>query len=168
MTNFTVSLGTFACGRDVYSPRVGCVDCADAYRRWLCAVQLPRCGEGHLAGSSSTSSSSPVPSATGRDGRPLVSPRPALVAQTAGTPPRNTNIPAKRENYDELLPCRETCTAVDRACPVFLGFKCPVVRYNADVSYGVGFVDSGRDGEQGGGTAGVAADRYGNVWCNEG
>jgi calcium channel MID1 len=64
-----------------------------------------------------------------------------------------------------LLPCLETCTAADRACPNFLGFKCPVVQFNAAASYGVGYVDSVNNVE-GGGVTGVAQDRWGNIWCN--
>ncbi|KAJ7284573.1 stretch-activated Ca2+-permeable channel component-domain-containing protein [Mycena rebaudengoi] len=67
-----------------------------------------------------------------------------------------------------LLPCIETCTATDRACPNFLGFRCPLPRFNAAESYGVGFIDSGIEGVQGGGTTGAWSDDYGNVWCSSG
>ena len=49
-----------------------------------------------------------------------------------------------------------------------MGFTCPVPRFNAAASYGVGFIDSGADGVQGHGVTGVAQDRWGNVWCNAG
>jgi calcium channel MID1 len=144
MDNFTVSLLTFACGRDFYSPLQTCSDCQAAYRRWLCAVQFPRCTEASTK----------------------TTPQPAFVAQPSGVPERSFNFPSSPTKFTELLPCLETCQAVDRACPVSLGFKCPVVRYNAAVSYGVGFIDGGS--KQGGGATGAAQDVFGNVWCNAG
>ena len=36
LSNFTTTLTTLACGRDLYSPLVSCADCQDAYRTWLC------------------------------------------------------------------------------------------------------------------------------------
>ncbi|CDO75915.1 hypothetical protein BN946_scf184873.g4 [Trametes cinnabarina] len=67
-----------------------------------------------------------------------------------------------------LLPCLETCNAADRACPNFLGFKCPLPQFTAADSYGVGYIDEGEEGVVGGGATGVAQDVYGNVWCNVG
>ncbi|KAF7983107.1 hypothetical protein HWV62_24051 [Athelia sp. TMB] len=150
MTNFTTTLSTFPCGRDMYSPLQTCADCQTAYRKWLCSVSFPRCSEE----SPSTSQSSQSPAVS------------ALVPQPANTTQRNPAIPPLQTDYTSLLPCLETCNAVDRACPNFLGFKCPVVRFNADKSYGVGFVDSGEVGVQGQGSTGSAQDRWGNVWCN--
>ena len=157
MSNFTTTLTTLACGRDHYSPLVTCADCQQAYRTWLCTVSFPRCGE-----SSSTS-----PTSTDSDPQAQV-PLPALQNVKAGAAPRNPALPAFSSDYETLLPCLETCNAADRACPAFLGFKCPLPRFTAASSYGVGFVDSGEDGDVGGGTTGVAQDVYGNVWCNAG
>lgn len=150
LTNFTVSLTTFACGRDQYSPLVSCADCQQAYRNWLCAVWFPRCSE-----------------AAPESGSDSQKPMSALQAQAPSATPRSPGLSPISSSYDVLLPCLETCTAADRACPNFLGFKCPITRFNAADSYGVGYVDSGADGVQGGGIAGTAQDRYGNVWCNQ-
>lgn len=94
--------------------------------------------------------------------------QPALTNVKAGATPRNPVLPAFSSDYQTLLPCLETCNAADRACPTFLGFKCPLPKFNAASSYGKGFIDSGDDGEVGGGSTGVAQDVYGNVWCNAG
>ncbi|KAF7799150.1 hypothetical protein EIP86_010381 [Pleurotus ostreatoroseus] len=158
LTNFTVSLTTFPCGRDDYSPLVTCADCQRAYRKWLCTVWFPRCSE------SSPSTSLSANSATNTAQQPVS----AIQALPASATPRSPGLQPFASSYDALLPCLETCTAADRACPIFLGFKCPLPRFNAASSYGVGFIDSGQDGQQGGGLTGVAQDRYGNVWCNEG
>ncbi|KAI0075020.1 hypothetical protein K474DRAFT_1460005 [Panus rudis PR-1116 ss-1] len=151
LTNFTVSLTTFPCGRDLYSPIVSCADCQAAYRKWLCTVWFPRCSE--AAPDTATDSQKPVS---------------ALQAQPASATPRGPSLPPFSSPYNALLPCLETCTAVDRACPISMGFKCPVKRFTANASYGVGFIDSGEEGEEGGGSTGTAQDRWGNVWCNMG
>ncbi|KAG2366019.1 stretch-activated Ca2+-permeable channel component-domain-containing protein [Suillus spraguei] len=132
MTNFTTMLLMFPCGRDLYSPLQTCESCQEAYRAWLC--------------SSPSSSFSPS------------SPTPALTLPQSGSNARNPFLPNVSFSYQTVLPCLEVCSAADRACPNFLGIKCPTPRFNAASSYGVGFID---EGEQG-----VAQDRWGNVWCN--
>lgn len=149
MTNFTTMLLTFACGRDLYSPLQTCADCQRAYRSWLCSVSFPRCSE-------------PAPTSQNNAQAPFS----ALQPQASGVTPRNPFFPVVNYSYTTLLPCLEVCNAVDRACPNFLGIKCPVPQFNADASYGVGFVDSGEPGVTGQGKTGAAQDRWGNVWCN--
>lgn len=166
LNNFTSSLLTFACGRDIYSPIQSCAGCQVAYRKWLCMISFPRCGE--FSSSSSTTTTSIITSTSSSSGSATSStiPTPALVAQTAGISARNENLPPFKSNYTALLPCLEVCTATDRACPNILGFKCPSTSFNANSSYGVGYIDSGKVGEEGGGSTGVAQDRWGNVYCN--
>lgn len=137
LNNFTISLLTFACGRDVYSPRQTCETCATAYRNWACAVSFPRCGEAP----------------------------PALNVQAPALAPPTRTMQGAAPAYSELLPCIETCQEVDRACPPMLQWACPDVAVNANWSYGVGFVD-GWDGDQGRGVPGVAQDQWGMSWCN--
>ncbi|OJA21143.1 hypothetical protein AZE42_04360 [Rhizopogon vesiculosus] len=148
MTNFTAMLLTFPCGRDLYSPLQTCESCQEAYRNWLCSVSFPRCAE---PPSSSSSPSSPTP---------------ALTAPQSGLNARNPNLPNVSYSYQTVLPCLEVCNAADRACPNFLGIKCPNPRFNAASSYGVGYIDSSTQGVFGGGSTGTAQDRWGNVWCN--
>ncbi|TFK68899.1 hypothetical protein BDN72DRAFT_820585 [Pluteus cervinus] len=157
LANFTISLTTFACGRDWYSPLMGCSDCQREYRKWLCAVSFPRCGESSaedpngVTNTSTSSGQQTIPS--------------ALVPQTPFAVPRSPSFPAIPGSYNLLLPCLEVCTAVDRACPNFIQFRCPTRKFNAGASYGVGYVD-GADGEEGGGATGVTQDQWGNIWCN--
>lgn len=148
MTNFTTMLLMFPCGRDLYSPLQTCESCQEAYRAWLCSVSFPRCAE---SPSSSFSPSSPTP---------------ALTLPQSGSNARNPFLPNVSFSYQTVLPCLEVCSAADRACPNFLGIKCPTPRFNAASSYGVGFIDEGEQGVLGGGSTGVAQDRWGNVWCN--
>jgi calcium channel MID1 len=167
LANFTTSLLTTACGRDAYSPLQSCADCQAAYRRWLCAVSFPRCSEFP----SSTPQQQPGQDGQGQgqdqqQGTFSVPPPPALLAQPSGMPQRNAAMGNSSANWTALLPCIETCYATDRACPVWLGFRCPRTKTTANESYGLGFIDS-QDGEEpGGGVPGAPQDRWGNVFCN--
>ena len=153
MSNFTTMLSTFACGRDIYSPLQTCADCQTNYRAWLCTVSFPRCSEPASGDTTTLTDTAQVPLS-------------ALQPQPSGSPSRNPYFPNASYEYTSLLPCLETCNAVDRACPYFLGVKCPTAKFNAAASYGVGFIDNGKGGEVGGGITGVAQDQWGNVWCN--
>jgi calcium channel MID1 len=146
MSNFTQSLLSFACGRDIYSPLQSCENCQEAYRAWLCAVSFPRCTEPAAAA-------------------PQSSVRPAIKSYEANNTTRSINIGPLGQNFSELLPCIETCQAVTRTCPSFLQWVCPLNNVNANMSYGVGYIDS-TDGEQGIGFTRASQDRFGNVWCN--
>ncbi|KAH9032281.1 stretch-activated Ca2+-permeable channel component-domain-containing protein [Lactarius pseudohatsudake] len=153
LTNFTTSLLTTACGRDAYSPLQSCADCQAAYRRWLCSISLPRCGE------------FPQTPSDPQQQQTLAVPTPALVPQMSGTTPRNAAL-GNAGNYTALLPCIEMCNAVDRTCPVFLGFRCPLPQFTAYASYGVGYIDSADGQVKDGGVPGVPQDQWGNVFCN--
>ncbi|KAL0577405.1 stretch-activated cation channel mid1 [Marasmius crinis-equi] len=180
MTNFTTSLTTFACGRDFYSPLQTCSDCQREYRRWLCTIALPRCGE---ASSTSTPASASAPASQGqsrrlfarllstRDDSQPQQPLSALAPQPSTASSRSPLLPPFNTSYNLLLPCIETCQSTDRACPVSLGFKCPPTnRFQkmANQSYGVGIVDGIEDDQEKLGTAGASSDIWGNVWCNGG
>ncbi|RDB24086.1 Stretch-activated cation channel MID1 [Hypsizygus marmoreus] len=175
LTNFTTSLTSFACGRDWYSPLVGCDDCQREYRRWLCSITFTRCGEPSPANPDSFTRSLPAPTATGlsalqpKDKNNPTAPQKvfsALIPQASDiSKARSPNLPAMGSQYSMLLPCIEICTAVDRACPSLVGFTCPTVQFNAAASYGVGYTDSA-DGDEGQGVTGGPQDRWGNIWCN--
>ncbi|EIW77795.1 hypothetical protein CONPUDRAFT_61634 [Coniophora puteana RWD-64-598 SS2] len=150
MTNFTTMLLTFGCGRDLYSPIQTCANCQRAYHRWLCSTSFPRCTERSPADTGSNEPNAPVS---------------ALLPQPSGSPTRNPLFPNASYSYTSLLPCLETCNAADRSCPYFLGFSCPTPQYGANMSYGVGFIDSGDAGVIGEGITGTSQDRWGNVWC---
>ncbi|KAF4622390.1 hypothetical protein D9613_009149 [Agrocybe pediades] len=172
LANFTTVLTTFACGRDWYSPIVGCDDCQREYRSWLCSISFPRCGEPSPASPDGFTAVPAPPSATGiaasLAGKGVSSPQQvlsALLPQQTRDPPRNPFFPPPTTPYRQLLPCIEQCYATDRSCPPFLGFRCPSTSFNAGASYGIGYIDSA-DGDKGQGLTGVAQDRYGNVWCN--
>ncbi|KAG8814126.1 stretch-activated cation channel mid1 [Serendipita sp. 399] len=165
--NFTASMKTFRCGQDLYSITQSCASCERAYRDWLCSVLIPRCGE---------VDPSPDPNVGPID------PPAALVARVMSSTNTTDSSPrvdqtvfggggAAVEQYNELLPCLETCHAVDRACPPVVQWRCPRKQFGAERSYAVGYVDNPGDdfsggGVEGGGTTGRSQDEFGNVWCN--
>lgn len=195
LTNFTTSLTTFACGRDFYSPIKTCSDCQREYRRWLCTIAFPRCGEASPSDPSfePPSQSSQTPQRRGRDLLARVAeaipltltktkrasnpnstsiPVTSALAPVASTAPsRSPFLPPYNTTYEVLLPCIETCQAADRACPYSLGFKCPPTGRFVDIarrSYGVGIIDGVGHDQERMGSAGVSEDPWGNVWCNSG
>ncbi|QRV81028.1 stretch-activated cation channel MID1 [Ceratobasidium sp. AG-Ba] len=165
LSNFTSSLKTFACGRDWYSPLQTCTGCQNAYRKWVCSIVFPRCGE-PIPDSALEAPQLAFndPNSNRRPDIPL--PQAALVTRNANAAPRSPFLPSLNVEYQELLPCIETCNIVDRSCPPLLKWKCPSVEVNADVSYGLGFIDSWDGRTERGGRPGVAQDEFGRVWCN--
>ncbi|CAE7189550.1 unnamed protein product [Rhizoctonia solani] len=173
LTNFTRSLRTFPCGRDWYSRLQTCSGCQTAYRKWVCSVVFPRCGEpipdeslrslpASLTSQLAFNDASGADN-TDSDSEPL--PQAALVERKDGVS-RSSFLPSLSATYNELLPCMETCFMVDRSCPPLLKWKCPSVLVNANSSYGLGFIDSWDGTFEGGGRPGVAQDEYGRIWCN--
>ena len=167
LTNFTISLSTFACGSDMYSPLVGCDDCQREYRRWLCAILFPRCSEPspeNLAFITPNPKSMGIVNAGPGPAQAVLSALLPVPSQPATT---DDSSPYIQGQHIRLLPCIELCTAVDRACPPFLQFRCPKSNFNGAATYGFGYID-GADGTQDGGLVTSAQDQWGNVWCNAG
>ena len=168
LTNFTISLSTFACGSDMYSPLVGCDHCQREYRRWLCANLFPRCSEPspeNLAFITPNPKSMGIVNAGPGPTQAVFSALLPVPSQPATTD--DGSPPYIQTQHMRLLPCIEMCTAVDRACPPFLQFRCPKNSFNGASTYGFGYID-GADGTQNGGVVTSAQDRWGNVWCNAG
>ncbi|KAL1673197.1 stretch-activated Ca2+-permeable channel component-domain-containing protein [Schizophyllum commune] len=114
LTNFTTSLSTFACGRDMYSPLVGCAECQRRYRDWVCGVGVPRCGEvGGVVGadgSEGTASGTPLSSkssSSSSSNNNATAPRAALVAQPSGKIARNPDWPEVGYEWVRVMPCLE-------------------------------------------------------------
>ncbi|KAG8817124.1 stretch-activated cation channel mid1 [Serendipita sp. 400] len=168
--NFTASLKTFPCGRDLYSIVQSCASCERAYRDWLCSVLIPRCGESDPSPDPNIGPINPpaalVLRVTDSGNTTDSSPR---LDQTVFTSPSSSSNTVQQ--YNEVLPCLETCHAVDRACPPMLKWTCPRKGFGAERSYGVGFIDKEGDDVSGGGfewagKTGRSQDSFGNVWCN--
>ncbi|KAF5360913.1 hypothetical protein D9756_004891 [Leucocoprinus leucothites] len=167
LTNFTISLSTFACGSDMYSFLVGCNDCQREYRKWLCAILFPRCSEPSQANPDFIT---PNPGSMGivnAGSDPAQAVMSALLPVPSQSPTPSGDSPYIQDPHMRLLPCIELCNAVDRACPPFLQFRCPTSKFNGGASYGFGYID-GPDGSRSGGLVKSAQDQWGNVWCNAG
>lgn len=107
----------------MFSLTVGCSDCANAYKQWLCSVSIPRCAD-----FSSNETYLMVRNA-GQDfingsSLPKDSPYRQSVVTNAS---RNTLIDTKIKPgpYKEILPCLDVCHSLVQSCPMSLGFGCP-------------------------------------------
>jgi calcium channel MID1 len=134
--NFTYSLQQIQCDAEqdsMFSLTVGCDDCAQAYKQWLCSVRVPRCAD-----FSSNESFLMVRNA-GQDfinGSSL--PKDSPYRQSAVTnSSRNTLIDTEIQPgpYKEILPCQDICHSLVRSCPMSLGFGCPTGQW-LNASYG--------------------------------
>jgi len=155
---FSTSLLSSACGRDLFSPVSTCADCFDEYREWLCRSIIPRCASQDQVVASQHRQD--ILQSTGglRDKIPMTRRRTRQSPRT----PFSAN---PTYSFDELLPCMDNCRRVDRKCPVFLGFRCPLRGINANESYAY----CGPEHEDGGSCEGEAdggSDRWGQTWCN--
>jgi calcium channel MID1 len=101
---FATALSQFNCNNTQYSLVRNCDDCYRDYKRWLCAVTIPRC----------TSSSSPSTLVTTR----------TVAAQSARNPWIDATY-SLQNGWTELLPCVDVCYQVVQSCPPFLQFNCP-------------------------------------------
>ncbi|KAI8092956.1 stretch-activated Ca2+-permeable channel component-domain-containing protein [Halteromyces radiatus] len=101
---FATALSQFNCNNTQYSLVRNCDDCYRDYKRWLCAVTIPRCTD------NSTSISSTIST---RD--------------VANGSSRNPWIDSAYQpgEWTELLPCIDVCYQVVQSCPPFLQFNCP-------------------------------------------
>ena len=142
--NFTKSLAQIPCNTTSsarYSLAVNCDDCRRAYKRWLCAVTIPRC-----QGFSEKAS--------------YLQPRAVAYnffnetygAQFADDPsfnPQNKNRMFMNSSrnvlidevikpgpYKEVLPCKDLCYGLVQSCPAALGFACPLEGHGLNYTYG--------------------------------
>ncbi|KAN0065504.1 stretch-activated cation channel mid1 [Thecaphora frezii] len=181
--NFSRMIDTFPCGDPafgMYSYVQSCDSCKQSYLDWLCAIAMPRCTD-TLDDPSSQSWAS-------QDGRDLTGAPtglntellPYIVNRNASTSRRSYIGQELRAGaYGELLPCIYNCYYVERTCPPFVSWSCPVWDVTAQRDYGT-FADSGGEGigaaENGGaGSDGtrwggpqryVSIDGFGNAFCN--
>lgn len=135
-TNFSYSLQQIQCNTSAessYSLAVSCNDCALAYKKWLCAVTIPRCydfssslpflqprnaGQSFLNGTSITDNQLTMSPITNASRNPMID---------------NVIRPGP---YKEILPCQDLCYDLARTCPAALTFRCPKGKW-LNASYGV-------------------------------
>ncbi|KAG0180586.1 stretch-activated cation channel mid1 [Apophysomyces sp. BC1034] len=105
---FDRALSQFNCETTQYSLVRNCTDCYNDYKRWLCAVSIPRC-----------TSPSPIDQVNHK-------PAPAT-RRINGGESRNPWVDEKFEvsEWTEMLPCIDLCYRVVQSCPPFLQFFCP-------------------------------------------
>lgn len=101
---FNIAISQFNCETTQYSLVRNCTDCYQDYKRWLCAVSIPRC----------TSISQTIADTV-------------AVRVVDANESRNPWIDETLEpgTWTELLPCIDLCYQVVQSCPPFMAFNCP-------------------------------------------
>lgn len=111
--NFAKAIQVVNCDDELdarYSPIRTCEDCISSYKRWLCAVSIPRCSTRNV---------------TGYKYREVGDNRNSFI----------DNVVVPPEPYFEVLPCVETCHAIVSDCPSDFGFVCPTNNETIALSY---------------------------------
>lgn len=156
--NFSYSMQLIPCNTTPtaqYSLSQNCTSCAAAYKKWLCAVTIPRCDDftsdgqhllqrnmGQQFWQNDTMLSDsilqqdylPMPGAPGGSSAQ----QQTLISSFATNMSR---IPTVIDNkikpgpYKELLPCEDLCYDIVKACPAQLGFSCPFPGRGLEAGY---------------------------------
>ena len=144
--NFSKSLQQIPCNTTSsaqYSLARNCDHCDAAYKRWLCAVSIPRCED------FSNSASYLMPRAISY---PFVNKTlatmynnvtdstfsPANQSRMYYNGSRNPHIDLTYQPgpYKEVLPCQDLCYDLVQSCPASLQFVCPEEGYGMNYTYG--------------------------------
>ncbi|KAF0348806.1 stretch-activated Ca2+-permeable channel component-domain-containing protein [Gigaspora margarita] len=96
--NFSLALAQYSCDTAKYSLVRNCDDCRVAYKNWICAVSIPRCGTTDSNIIQRQENQSRIPAIDG--------------ALNPGA-------------YGEIPPCINLCYNVTQSCPPILQFTCP-------------------------------------------
>jgi len=136
--NFTYSLQQIQCNTSSvssYSLAVSCNDCASAYKKWLCAVTIPRCYDfsSNLPFLQPRNAGQPFPNGTN-----ISAVYNYLTMSPITNASRNPIIDSTIQPgpYKEILPCQDLCYDLVRTCPATLDFSCPTGNW-LNASYGV-------------------------------
>lgn len=104
---FNYSMQQVPCGNisefQKYSIMRSCDDCHDSYRKWLCAVTIPRCEDYNM-------------NKTFLATREMNTSRDSFIDEKIRPGP-----------YKEMLPCIDMCYGIVQDCPAQMGFGCPDV-----------------------------------------
>lgn len=132
-----------------YSLAVTCDNCTTAYKRWLCAVTIPRCEDYSSSkpylqvrgiGQNFTNGSMP----TDRFGDTTFSPanKSILYMNSSRFPLIDESV--QPGPYKEVLPCIDLCYGLVQSCPASLQFACPLPGKGRNQSYSSGVDGDGR------------------------
>lgn len=141
---FTKSLQQIPCNTTSsaqYSLAKDCSDCAAAYKKWLCAVTIPRCKDisdlsTYLQPRAVNQSFINPDDELGTQGNPAFSQqnKRKIYFNSSRNPMIDTVI--RPGPYMELLPCKDMCYDLVRSCPAALQFACPLEGHGLNYSYG--------------------------------
>jgi len=142
--NFNKSLEQIPCNTTSvarWSLAANCSTCADSYRKWLCAVTIPRCAD------YSSTDTYLQPRAVNQAFINGSSPSTEFGDLTFSTPNKSVMYLTESRNpridsmigpgpYKEILPCIGLCYGIVQNCPASLGFGCPLTGKGQEHSYG--------------------------------
>lgn len=112
---FNVAISQFNCETTRYSLVRNCTDCYNDYKRWLCAVAIPRC----TSTINGMEDDIPQQSSSATAARALR----AVNVNESRNPWIDENM--NPGGWIELLPCIDLCYFVVQSCPPFMQFNCP-------------------------------------------
>ncbi|KAI5296263.1 stretch-activated cation channel mid1 [Ascosphaera acerosa] len=125
--NFSKTLQVLPCEADpkgMYSLVSTCADCAAAYKKWLCAVTIPRASDfsdwRHWLLPRNVKQAFPNGTRLG-DGQVSDYPNWALGTRN----PQVIDRTIRPGPYKEMPPCLDLCYDISMTCPAALGFSCP-------------------------------------------
>lgn len=139
--NFSRSLQQIPCNTtsssSKYSLARNCDDCAEAYKRWLCAVTIPRCEDysnpapylqpralNQTFTNATLASQNPIDPVIARSRRAYANSRNPMIDEDIKPGP-----------YKELLPCTHLCYNLVQSCPASLQFACPLENHGLNFTY---------------------------------
>ena len=120
-----------------YSLARNCTDCADAYKRWLCAVTIPKCEDFSKDDTYLLPRGVPNVNLTEQfPNNPAFNPEQKSVQFTNGSRNPMIDDDIQPGPYKEVLPCIDLCYGLVQSCPANLQFACPLEGYGLSYVYG--------------------------------
>ena len=142
--NFNKSLEQIPCdttSEAQWSLAANCSTCKDAYKKWLCAVMIPRCAdyssnESYLQprAVNQTFINNTLPTAEFGDLTFSNANKSVWYYNSSRLPDIDKFV--QPGPYKEVLPCIGLCYGIVQNCPAILGFGCPLVGKGQNRSYG--------------------------------
>lgn len=118
-----------------YSLARNCTDCAIDYKRWLCAVTIPRCEDISNSDPALMPRSVPgnVSHANLNESENALNGKYGIFNSSRNPMIDSEILPGP---YREILPCEQLCYRLVQSCPAALQFSCPQQGFGLSYSYG--------------------------------
>ncbi len=126
--NFEYTIQQIPCEIDSssqYSLVRNCMDCRNAYKKWLCSVMIPRCMDysANATWLQERNVVQPFPNGTNLTADVINSASNILYLNSSRNP--NIDLYVQPGPYKEILPCDDLCYNIVQSCPASMAFNCP-------------------------------------------